>query len=289
MNEMNELLLDHRHIEVRKKQKRDYARKKRATERALRDKFPLMEAEMAALQEQNEQLRTQLQDLQAIAHHEPDAHQLSSSHGPQDDLTKLDAAMQSLTAMGVQLNHLTTRTTIAPSTATSPRQQLRKRGGRPRKVDTVLVEPPRSSSPLSDENAMASVGVTPQGLQKAVANVASVLLEAQAAAVQQLASLQSLVDSPSLQALAVMAAHLHAYQSQSQNQNPSSKQLGKLDGVSACSAEDVMRTVRDAQYQLESAVRSYMGITQRSFSHLFSTLSPHQLAQGFSNVMTSSL
>jgi len=249
-NEMNELLDDHRNVELRKKQKRDYARKKRAFERTLREKFPVMEAELAALQKQNEQLKAQLS--QSSVHSEPvtDAH------------AKLDTAVKQLATMGFNLN-------ANFSNGVATLKKTKKTGKRkPVKMETGSSSPSSSSS--DDESALdVPRVVTSQELAHAISGVSQLLQETHVSAETQLGGLQQVMDSPAVRAFNLLSSQLAI----------ATKEPGNVNTLNSHAAEQAVQAMRAAHAQFAVALREYNAIARRSFSHLSGSLAPEQLAR----------
>jgi len=248
-NEMNELLDDHRNVELRKKQKRDYARKKRAFERTLREKFPIMEAELAALQKQNEQLKAQLCQ-NAMPTPTADVH------------VKLDSAVKQLASMGFSLN-----ATFSNGVATIKKTKTSKRK-EPVKMETGSSSPSSSSS--DDEGSVDGCRmVTSQTLGHAISGVSRLLQETHLASETQLGNLQPLMDSPTVRALNLLSSQLAI----------ATKEPGNVNALNSHAADQAVLAMRAAHTQLTVSLREYNAIAQRSFSHLSTSLAPEQLAR----------
>jgi len=248
-NEMNELLDDHRNVELRKKQKRDYARKKRAFERTLREKFPVMEAELATLQKQNEQLKAQLFQNSNAPVPAPDSH------------VKLDVAVKQLASMGLNLN-----TTFSNGVAS-------KKAKKSKRKDAVKMETGSSSpsSSSSDDESPADMtrSATTQEISHAISGVSHLLQESHITAETQLGGLQQLMDSPSVRALNLLSSQLAI----------ATKEPGNVNALNSHAADQAVLAMRAAHAQLTVALREYTAIAQRSFSHLSNSLAPEQLAR----------
>jgi len=249
-NEMSELLDDHRNVELRKKQKRDYARKKRAFERTLREKFPVMEAELAALQKQNEQLKAQLCQ--------------NSVHTPAADCLKLDSAVKQLASMGFNLNNTFSHGIAAKKT---------KKRKEPVKMETGSSSPGSSSSDDESSTDGPRAATSPE-IVHAVSGVSHLLQETQISADTHLGGLQQWMDSPAVRALNLLSSQLAI----------ATKEPGNINALNSHAADQAVVAMRAAHAQLTVALREYSAIAQRSFSHLSSSLAPEQLArclQGF--------
>jgi len=244
-NEMNELLDDHRNVELRKKQKRDYARKKRAFERTLREKFPVMEAELAALQKQNEQLKAQLCQ--------------NNVQAPADSHFKLDLAVKQVASMGFNLN-ATFSNGVAPKKTKKPKRKSVK-------METGSSSPSSSSS--DDESVDASRIGTTQELVHAISGISRSLQETHVSAETHLGGLQQLLDSPSVRALNALSSQLAI----------ATKEPGNINALNSHAADQAVLTMRNAHAQLTIAMREYNSIAQRSFSHLSGSLAPEQFAR----------
>jgi len=242
-NEMNGLLDDHRNVELRKKQKRDYARKKRAFERTLREKFPVMEAELAVLQKQNEQLKAQLSQDPA---HIP----MTGCH------VKLDVAVKQLAAMGFNLNNTFSNGVTTKKTKKSKRKE-------PVKMETGSSSPSSSSS--DDESSVDAP--RSQEILHAVSGVSHLLQETHVSAENQLNGLQQFMESPAIRALNFLSSQLAIATQESGN------------SLNSHAADQAVISMRSAHAQLAVAMREFSTIAQRSFSHLSSAMAPEQLAR----------
>jgi len=244
-NEMNELLDDHRNVELRKKQKRDYARKKRAFERTLREKFPVMEAELAALQKQNEQLKAQLCQ--------------NNVQAPADSNLKLDLAVKQLASMGFNLNATFSNGVASKKTKKPKRKSV--------KMETGSSSPSSSSS--DDESVDASRIGTTQELVHAISGISRSLQETHVSAETHLGGLQQLMDSPSVRAINALSSQLAI----------ATKEPGNINALNSHAADQAVLAMRNAHAQLTIAMREYNSIAQRSFSHLSGSLAPEQFAR----------
>jgi len=273
VNEMSELLDDHRNVELRKKQKRDYARKKRAFERSLREKFPVLEAEVAALQKQNEQLKMQLA-FQSSQQPQPQPQQPAANVVP-DAHSKLNSAVKQLAAMGFSLNGTFTMGSVSPTGHTKKKANGKKANGKRKdKMDASSGSSSPSSSsddesvgPLSSPASRTPVATE---LNHAIGAIGQLLEETHVSAESQLSGLQNLMESAPLRAISMLAGQLTAPQAAANAEQQASEQA--------------LVAMRAAHQQLTLAMREYAGIAKRSFGQLASVLSPEQLARSFQAV-----
>jgi len=247
-NEMNELLDDHRNVELRKKQKRDYARKKRAFERTLREKFPVMEAELAALQKQNEQLKAQLSQ---------NATQVPAA----DSHLKLDSAVKQLASMGFNLNNNFSNGVVTKKTKKPKRKSA--------KMETGSSSPSSSSSSDDEGSSDAPRVTTSQDILRAMSGVSHLLEETHVSAESQLTGLQQVIDSPAVRALNLLSSQLAI----------ATKDSGNINALNSHAADQAVMAMRSAHAQFMVALREHAAIAQRSFSHLSNSMAPEQLVR----------
>jgi len=222
-----------------------------------------LEAELAALQKQNEQLKAQL------------SAQINTSNAPvlpTDAHTKLDVAVKQLASMGKSFNLNSTAifsNGVRADTSKITKKPKRKIGGV--KMETGSSSPSSSSS--DDESPVVenhvALAVTPQQLNHAINDVSHLLQETHVSAENQLGGMIQLMDSAPLRALNMLSSQLAI----------ATKEPSNVNTMNSQAAEQAAMAMRAAHAQLTMALREYSAIAQRSFLHLSNTLAPEQLAR----------
>jgi len=251
----------------------------------------VMEAELAALQKQNEQLKSQLYHAHGSASGAGGGSAPPSlvSAPAADANGKLDSAVKHLAGLGFTLNSSAnfSNGTRMDSTHTNNNGRINKtktKKTKSRKVERMEMggsspsssssddESPSSSAPTTPKSSLRSV--TGQELNHAIAHVSHCIEEAHAGAETQLNALQHMMDSAPVRAVNLLSTQLAM----------ATKEPGNLNAMNVQVADQAVMAMHTAHAQFMAAMREYTAVTKRSFAHLSGTLAPEQLARCFQGI-----